>query len=485
MVSTHTAGFIPSESRRDAEKERKRLARELRKSTATPLDLVTDWPASKMPATGHRRPQNLRGPRLANPPAHRGSSDQVGGAYLTLAATGEPFTGPYIGDDLLSLGPFSFDSWDAYAAGKIRSQSTCIIGVKGTGKSMLGKSWASRSIRLGRKVAVPHDPNGEWGRVADYVGGVTLRLGPGHSARINLLDPGLRPNGMSDEDWNFDVLQYRRRVLRAAIALLRGTTALADEEHTALDLAVEYAQRRNSELILPMLYEEVTNPDPEYAAKVGDAGVRLGHTLRRLVEGDVSGQLDRPTTVRFDAQTPMVVVDDSAVSSASDTTRSLIRMATTNWIDRGTPVGRDQTRIVIHEEAAAALLGEVASGSSLTERVADEKVARHHGKSNWYLIHRIADFDSLGDEGSAMHSRALGLLADCEIRVSYAQHVGELERSAKVLGWNQTQTEMVGGLRIGEGFWQIGQNAEAKVRNVIHPNEMPHFTTDAKAGQRG
>lgn len=483
MVTTHTAGFVPRADQRRLEKERRELAKELRKQAATPIELTTDWPASKMPEGGYCRPRNLRGSRLARPPVHRGSSDQVGGAYLTLAETGEPFTGAYIGDNLLSLGSFSFDTADAYAAGLIRSQSVVIKGVKGTGKSVLAKSWSTRECRLGRKVAVPHDPNGEWGRVADYVGGVTLRIGPGHSARINLLDAGLRPNGVSDTEWNFDVLQYRRRVLRAAIALLRGTTELADEEHTALDLAVEHAQLRHSELILPHLYDEITAPDAAYASRVGDAGQRLAHALRRLVEGDVSGQLDQPTTVRFDARTPMVVVDDSAVANASDTTRALIRMATTNWIDRGTPAD-GQARIVIHEEAAAALLGEVASGADLTTRVTDEKIARHKGKSNWYLIHRIADLDSLGDEGSAMHSRALGLLADCEIRVNYAEHVGELERSARVLGWNSTQKAMVKSLRIGEGFWQIGQNHERKVRNVVIPEEMRFFSTDSKAGER-
>ncbi|MFP3380820.1 hypothetical protein SB767_31340, partial [Bacillus sp. SIMBA_069] len=72
---------------------------------------------------------------------------------------------------------------------------------------MLAKSWSSRLARLGRKIAVPHDPNGEWVRVAAYVGGTSISVGPGKAARINLLDEGPRDVAFSDEDWNQNVLQ--------------------------------------------------------------------------------------------------------------------------------------------------------------------------------------------------------------------------------------------------------------------------------------
>lgn len=135
------------------------------------LILPPEFPTSRMPAWGWSAPQNLRGPLRVDPPAHRGSSKVLGGAYPFLAETGDILTGAYIGENQLSRAPFCFDPWDAYSAEIVRSHSCAIIGVKGTGKSMLAKSWSTRLIRLGRKVAVPHDPNGEWVKVAQYVGG--------------------------------------------------------------------------------------------------------------------------------------------------------------------------------------------------------------------------------------------------------------------------------------------------------------------------
>ena len=54
-----------------------------------------------------------------------------------------------------------------------------LAGVIGQGKSALAKSLAIRAIAAGRRVVVPGDPKGEWGVVADAVGGTTIRLGPG------------------------------------------------------------------------------------------------------------------------------------------------------------------------------------------------------------------------------------------------------------------------------------------------------------------
>jgi hypothetical protein len=484
MTTTHTAGFTPRGEERRARKQRAELEKAADSRKSTERRQGTDFPPSRMPSWGWAHARNLRGPGAVAPPVHRTSSETLGGAFPFLAETGQPMTGAYIGDNLLSRGTFSFDMWDAYSAGIVRSHSVVIIGVKGTGKSVLGKSWSTRLIRCGRKVAVPHDPNGEWAPVADYVGGKTLRVGPGQIARIDPLDPGLRPPALSDEEWAHDVLQFRRAKIRGLVAILRNTTHLTEVEHTAIDLAVGLVQSRNTHVLIPAIWEELRNPDASYAAEIGDGGRNLAHTLRRLTVGDIGGMFDQPSTVTFDASTPMLVVDTSPLGRATDETKSLLRLATTDWIDRGTPASLGQARVVVHEEAAAALLNEVAAGAGLAGRVTDEKVARHKGKSNWYLLHRIADLDALGDEGSALHSQALGLLADCDTRVNYAQHTGELERSARVLGWNTTQMNQVRKLGKGEGFWQIGPDRIAKVKNVCTPGELRVFSTDRLGGVR-
>jgi hypothetical protein len=448
-----------------------------------PLLVASELPESRMPQWGWRHAENLRGPLRADPPAHRASSKVLGGAYPFLAETGDVLTGAYIGENLLSRAPFCFDPWDAYAAEVVRSHSVAIIGVKGTGKSMLAKSWSTRLARLGRKVAVPHDPNGEWVRVAEYVGGKSISVGPGRTSRINLLDEGPRDTSLTGEDWQQSVLQHRRMTIKTVIRRLREGAGLEPVEHTALDLALESLAGQTTVTVLHV-YDRLRQPEKDASAEMVEAGQRLAHAIRRTVFGDLTGFFDGPSTVEFDADTPMMVIDTSGLKGASPEAQALARLATTNWIRRSTLGGARQARVVIHEEAAVELLNDVSGGGVLTERVEDEKVARHLGVSNWYLLHRIADLDALGDRDSALHSRALGLLADCETRVSYAQHTGEIRRSREVLGWNDTQSDLVRKLRKGEGLWQIGPDRVAKVRNVCTDNEMQIFRTDAMGGER-
>ncbi|MGN6128356.1 MAG: ATP-binding protein, partial [Humibacter sp.] len=345
----------------------------------------------------------------------------------------------------------------------------------------LAKSWSARLARLGRKIAVPHDPNGEWVRVAEYVGGKSISVGPGRSARINLLDEGPRDHGFSDEQWNQNVLQYRRATIKTIVRRLRDGAALEPVEHTALDIALD-AVRDQATVTVAHVYDRLLDLDTE--AEVTDAGRRLAHALRRLVSGDLTGFFDGPSTVAFDADTPMMVVDTSALKGASPEAQALARLATANWIRRATLGSNRQARVIVHEEAAVELLNDVSGGDQLADRVEDEKVARHLGTSNWYLLHRIADLDSLGDRDSALHARALGLLADCETRISYAQHVGEIARSREILGFNDSEAEVVRKLHKGEGLWQIGPDRLAKVRNICTDHELEIFRTDALGGER-
>lgn len=448
-----------------------------------PLLVAPELPISKMPAWGWSAPENLRGPLRADPPAHRGSSKVLAGAYPFLAETGDILTGPYIGDNLLSLSPFRLDPWDAYSAEITRSHSCALIGVKGSGKSMLAKSWATRLIRLGRKVAVPHDPNGEWVKVAAYVGGKTISVGPGRPDRINLLDAGPRDPQFSDEMWRANILQYRRATIKTVVTRLRGDGRIGDEEHTALDMVLE-SLAGQSEVTVRHVYDRLCSVELGLPADVVDAGRRLGHTLRRVVFGDLAGLFDGPSTVAFDSDAPIMVVDTSALKSATPEAQALARLATANWIRRSTQGGNRQARVIVHEEAAVELLNAVAGGEGLAEKVEDEKIARHLGTSNWYLLHRIADLDALGDRHSATHAQALGLLADCDTRISYAQHTGEIARSREVLGFNDTQADLVRKLRKGEGLWQIGPDRVAKVKNVCTEGEMAIFRTDAFGGER-
>jgi hypothetical protein len=131
-------------------------------------------------------------------------------AYPFLAEGGLGAEGAYVGVDVFSGGAFTYDPWVMYRRGLITNPNMLIAGVVGTGKSSTAKALACRGVAFGRRVYIPSDPKGEWTPVVRTVGGVSYQLGPGLPTRLNPLDAGPRPNGLSEADWARIVWTRRR-----------------------------------------------------------------------------------------------------------------------------------------------------------------------------------------------------------------------------------------------------------------------------------
>jgi len=481
----HTVEWADAHESRKERRERAAARTQVKKDerrNREPRIQFDQFPPSKMPKGGWKTEESLRGPVRVNPHPHRASTRVLGAAYPFLGESGEIMQGAYIGENLLARSPFCYDPWEAYAAHLVKSHSMMFLGVKGSGKSMLAKSFSSRLARLGRHIAVPHDPNGEWGRVAEYVGGSTIKLGLGLGTQINLLDAGVRDPAMSRQSWRAHVLQDRRATVKAIIKQIRHSTDITEYEHTAIDDALEALMSRDtvtiSDVHTVLREYETEEEQVRWAARA------VAHTLRRLVHGDLAGMFDGESTVEFDARAPMMVVDTSRLRTVAPDMQALARLATTRWIHNATTGVNRAKRLIVHEEAAIALMNDVYGGVGLVSRVADEKVARHDGVASCYLLHGIADLDALGDAGSAVREQAMRLLAGCESRVTMQQSTGEVERTARTFGWNQTMSALVPRLKKGEGLWQIGQDRIAMVKNKLTPREFEIFNTDGAGGAR-
>src|SRR5699024_11488414 len=93
---------------------------------------------------------------------------------------------------------FADGPWVLYARGLITAPYLVRAGLVGSGKSSLAKSLYTRSLPFGRRVYVPGDPKGEHTAIARAVGGRAIQLGHGLPTRLNPLDEGYRPTGLSD-----------------------------------------------------------------------------------------------------------------------------------------------------------------------------------------------------------------------------------------------------------------------------------------------
>ncbi|MBM7472542.1 ATP-binding protein [Subtercola frigoramans] len=417
----------------------------------------------------------LRTPGGFRLPRHQDTSATLAGAYPFLAEGGLGADGVFVGQDLYSGGSFVYDPWTLYARGMITAPNIVLAGIVGSGKSSLAKSLYTRSIPFGRRVYVPGDPKGEHTAVAEAVGGRAIVLGHGLRNRLNPLDEGHRPSGLSDAEWVAQVAS-RRRELIGALAETVLDRVLTPLEHTAIDLALHDAVRSSDVPILPMVVDHILNPDPasNTDGRLGEDGRLVGHALRRLVAGDLAGLFDGPSTVRFDPSLPMVSLDLSRVAENS-TLISVLMTCSSAWMESALMDPNGGHRWVIYDEAWRLM----AYPALLKRMDAQWRLARHYGIANMLIFHKLTDLDNVGDQGSAMRSLANSLLANAETRIIYRQEADQLGATAAALGLTGTEQKLLPSLGTGQGLWRIKERSFV-VQHQLHPAELDVFRTDAR-----
>jgi type IV secretory pathway VirB4 component len=371
--------------------------------------------------------------------------------------------------DVLTGGPFCFDPWALYAAGELTNPNVVLAGVIGQGKSALAKSLAVRAIASGRRVYVPGDPKGEWGPVADAVGGVVASLRPGGATRLNPLDAhGVDPG------------QAHGPRLRLLTALAETTLRrdLRPAEHGALDAAVTAVERR-FQPTLPDVVAALAEPDAASSrarrmttTSLAQDGRDLVHGLRRLIHGDLAGLFDGPSTQVLDAAAPMTVLDLSGLGS-NDEALALAMTCASGWLEHAL-TGATAKRWVIYDEAWRLLR----SVPAVRRMQAQWKLSRAYGIANLMILHRLSDLDAVGAAGTEARALADGLLADCSTRVVYRQEPDQLATTQAALGLTGPERDLLPALGRGTGLWKMPRRTHV-VHHHLTTGELALFDTDA------
>ena len=486
--ATHVSQFYtPSDvgrrgrrTRRAETRERRSEARRVSSSSRREVleaERVADRARTFLPAGGEPGPAAMRSLRRFRVPPHRATSEVLAGAYPFLAEAGLGSDGVFIGQDAWSGGGFCFDPWQLYAQGVITNPNCLLAGVLGKGKSCLAKSLATRSIAFGRRVYVPGDPKGEWSAVAKTVGGEAIELGGGGANRLNPLDPGPRVGGQTDEAWSA-VVRARRRVLLGSLAESALARPLHPLEHTALDSALLATVAASSTPTLPMVVGALLDPrSAEAGATVQQLttdGREVGHALRRLVSGDLSGLFDGPSTVRFDPSMPMVTLDLSRIQG-SDQLIAMVMTCASAWMEAALSDPDAGQRWVIYDEAWRM----IRQPALLARMQSQWKLSRGLGIANLMVIHRLSDLDAVGGADSEARALARGLLADCSTKIVYQQETSEAPHTADVLGLSEAEQAQLPDLQVGEGLWRVGQRAFV-VRHLLTSGELALFDTNSR-----
>ncbi len=459
---THVTSLLTPRKERRAERRRRKqlaaLTRERARTITRAARPVRDKPVPKVvgiPAAGEPGPAGLRSWLPFAVPPHAATSATLAGAYPFLAEAGLGTRGVLIGTDTLSGGSFVYDPWELYRQGVITNPNALLAGVLGTGKSALAKSIATRSVAFGIRVYVPGDPKGEWTAVTKAVGGTAITLGKGLDARLNPLDEGRRPAGLTDNQWDAMVWARRRDLLGVLTETVLGRP-LGPVEHTALDVALTATTRTATVPTLPDVVAHLLDPDQgtEDAGLLRVEGRDVAHALRRMVRGDLAGLFDGPSTVAFDPDAPMISLDLSGVTG-NDTLLSLVMTCASTWMEAAILDADGGKRWVIYDEAWC-----IMRHPALIRRMQTQwKLSRAYGIANLMVIHRLSDLDAVGEHHSEARALAQGLLADCSTRIIYRQESDQLDQSATALGLTETERDHLTALKVGEGLWRIRERA--------------------------
>ncbi|GAA3776138.1 ATP-binding protein [Microbacterium kribbense] len=393
---------------------------------------------------------------------HQATSQHIAGIYPFVADSGLGHRGPILGVDLNADALWHFSPWEAYGDTSDRgtfSTNILVLGAYRGGKSGTVKTLITRSIAFGHQAVVPSDPKGEWVRVAEAVpGGRVIRLGGGTDTRLNPLARGPRRTGVTDEQHEQLVKQRRIGTLIALIEMTLGARLTAVEHAAILDGLDQCIAATGDRPTLRGMYEQLRLLAAKDHAGLGaeQGAIQPLFVLRRFVEGDLSGLFEDESTVEFDQDAPIVVIDTSELFARGDLAAQLTQVCSTAWI-QAVISDRDahRTRYVVREEGWR----DMTSLASLQMFQQWLKLSRHYGISNIVILHKVGDLDAVGDERSPERSLAYSIIGDIEnkfiFRVNHQEHTALRQR----LNLPVPHVEMARHLRKGEFLAYVGQYA--------------------------
>ena len=410
-------------------------------------------------------------PRL---PAHRVTTAHMGAAYPFQADRGLGSRGVLMGRDVHSGGAFYADGWEWYAAGVITNPGIIVLGEIGSGKSSVTKALALRQLVFGRQCWFL-DPKGEYDRLCRAVGVEPVHLRPGEVVRLNPLDPRVGGRDVPPEQVRDAQLQILLAVASAALG-----RRLTSEEQGACAEALRELSSRTDEPTLPMVVDEMLAPSEAAALALRTTRDRLADrtreaalALRRLVEGDLAGMFDGPTSLHLDMTAPVVSLNLRAVYESD--ALGILMVCAAAWLRRAVDRDDGVKRILVVDEAWAVLARlEVARWLR-----ASWKLTRATAVQNIAVLHRLSDLEAAGGRDSEQVRLARGLLSDSETKVIFRQPPGELALVRELCQLSERETAIVASLPKGSALWKVGQRS-FQVEHCLSRHEREITYTDER-----
>jgi len=355
------------------------------------------------------------------------STRQMEFSHMAIASPPTSHRGLAFGIDAGSGWMVVHDPFTSYG-NELESPNVCFIGDLGQGKSSGIKTWAVlRQLLLGRRVVVIDkkyqlDQNGgEYTSLAQRLGITPVKfMVGGGGARINILDPRIaaRLNEDSHDDTALSTPAGQSMLVRAVVEEALGRPLLP-KEGKAVRMAHKQALRTaaaNNEIahirhVLSALYA----PDAD-AAKASNLSVEEirqwgqdpAFELERMIEDDLAGLIDGPTSEEISLNAGLTVFDVSLLPEDGPALAIVMTIINTWLANTLYRQSEAVPTVLVIEEAWHTVQGSVAK---VTRR--NTKLSRALSLSCMFAFHHISDIPE--------DSPAIAMLKECGTVLLYKQ----------------------------------------------------------------
>jgi type IV secretory pathway VirB4 component len=385
----------------------------------------------------------------AERPGHRCTTRHAQAIYPFIAAGGLGGRGVFIGRDA-SGGAFCYDPWQLYADGVLDDPNVIVLGKLGQGKSALVKTILWRMLLFGRRAFVL-DVKREYGPLCAAAGVEPISLVPGGGVRLNPL--ASRPE------------EHAQLELLRAVTVTALGGPLAQVEAAALREALHTVRTRGAgEPALPDIAAILFAPTGEMAQALRTTPERLAHDCRRaalalqdLCEGPLRGMFDGPTTPGLDLNARLLVLDLHAVRDSPAV--GILMACATAWMSAllaSMPERPGRERLINVADESWKIVQHTGLGEWFQSNF---KLARQFGVMNLVVLHKLADLQAVGDQGSRAARIAEGLIADASTRIVYHQDESQVPLTRALLGLSESEAQLISMLSAGQALWRVGSRS--------------------------
>ena len=351
----------------------------------------------------------------------------------------------------------------------LENGNSVVFAKSGAGKSFTVKLEALRSMMFGTEVFII-DPENEYEKMCDAVGGAYIRLSLNSKTRINPFDlPKVTDPEEADSALRSNLITLHgllRLMMGGAAALASGTganrPALSPEEEADLDAALIETYAKAGITNDPLTHN---SPPPTIAGlydtllHLGGTGPQLAQRLRKYTTGTFAGIFSQASNV--DINNPLVVFN---IRDLEDELRPVAMYIVLNYIWNKTKA--DQRKRILIVDEAWQLMKYEDSASFLFSLA---KRARKYNLGITTITQDVEDF-----MGSRM-GRAI--VANASMQILLKQSTSAVDVLAQTFKLTSEEKKRLSQFPVGQGLFFAGSN-HVHIQIAASPTETGLITTN-------